>query len=162
MKYNILKLFDKINIFISATLTCMTDIFGIQWILFGGYLLLNVLDFITGCIKARINKTESSIIGLKGIIKKVCYWLLILVSFLSAYMLNTIGELIGFNIEYVILFGWFTLACLLINEIRSVLENLTEIGIEIPEFLIKGLKIVDDKINNTVNDKIDTTEKKNE
>lgn len=162
MKYNILKFFDRINIIFSTILTGMTNIFGIQWILFGGYLLLNVLDFITGCIKARINKTESSIIGLKGIIKKVCYWLLILVSFLSAYMLNTIGELIGFNIEYVIFFGWFTLACLLINEIRSVLENLTEIGIEIPEFLIKGLQIVDDKINNTVNDKIDTTEKKNE
>lgn len=151
MEENILKFFDKINILISAILTGMTNLFGIQWILFAGYLLLNILDFVTGCIKARINKTESSEIGLKGIIKKICYWLLILVSFLTPYIISIIGELLGINISYILLFGWFTLACLLINEIRSILENLTEIGIEIPSFLSKGLSVV----NNTINTKID-------
>ena len=127
METNILKFFDKINVIFSTVLTGLTNIFGIQWILFAGYLLLNILDFITGCIKARVNKIESSTVGLKGIFKKLCYWLLILVAFLSSYMINVIGELIGLNISYVILFGWFTLACLLINEVRSILENLTEI-----------------------------------
>lgn len=151
MENNILKFFDKANLVISTIVTGMTSLFGIQWILFAGYLLLNILDFITGCTKARFNKTESSSIGLKGIIKKVCYWLLILVSFLTAYLLSIIGKLLGLNIYYVLLFGWFTLACLLINEIRSILENLTEIGIEIPNFLSKGLKVV----NNTINSKFD-------
>ena len=70
MDENILKFFDKINLVISAIITGITNIFGIQWILFAGYLILNILDFITGCIKARINRIESSIIGSKGILKK--------------------------------------------------------------------------------------------
>lgn len=154
MEENILKFFDKINLIISAIITGMTNIFGIQWVLFAGYLMLNILDFITGCMKARINKTESSVIGLKGIIKKVCYWLLVLVAFLTSYLLSTLGELIGLNISYIMLFGWFTLACLLINEIRSILENLTEIGIEVPNFLSKGLKVVNNTINSKFNEKI--------
>ena len=36
-------------------------------------------------------------------------------------------------------FGWFTLTCLIINESRSILENLVEIGIKVPSFLIAGL-----------------------
>lgn len=152
MENNILKFFDKTNLIVSAIITGMTNLFGIHWILFCGYLLFNIIDFITGCIKARINKTESSSIGLKGIVKKVCYWLLILVSFLTAYMISIIGELLGINISYVLLFGWFTLTCLLINEVRSILENLTEIGIEVPDFFTKGLSVV----NSTINGKIDT------
>ena len=159
MEENILKFFDKVNLIISAIITGMTNLFGVQWILFAGYLLLNILDFITGCIKARINKTESSAVGLKGIIKKVCYWLLILVSFLTAYLLSIIGELLGLNIYYVLLFGWFTLACLLINEIRSILENLTEIGIEVPNFLSKGLKVVNNAINSKFDKKINMEDK---
>lgn len=159
MENNILKFFDKVNLIISTIITGMTNLFGIQWILFAGYLLLNILDFITGCIKARIKKTESSAIGLKGIIKKVCYWLLILVSFLTAYLLSIIGELLGLNIYYVLLFGWFTLACLLINEIRSILENLTEIGIEVPKFLSKGLKVFNKAINSKFDEKINMEEK---
>ena len=39
------------------------------------------------------------------------------------------------------LFGWFTLATYLINEIRSILENLVEMNVNVPQFLIAGLDI---------------------
>ena len=29
----------------------------------------------------------------------------------------------------------------LVNEIRSVLENLVEVGVEVPDFMVKGLDI---------------------
>ena len=45
------------------------------------------------------------------------------------------------------LFGWFTLASLLVNEIRSVLENLVECGYNVPAFLIKGLAVTEKLIN---------------
>ena len=41
--------------------------------LFGIYLLLNVLDWLTGWYKARVKKEASSKAGLNGIIKKVGY-----------------------------------------------------------------------------------------
>ena len=51
-------------------------------------------------------------------------------------------DLININIEFVVLFGWFTLGCLIINEFRSILENLSELGIKLPDFLIKGLEVI--------------------
>ena len=45
------------------------------------------------------------------------------------------------------LVGWFTLACLMVNEARSILENLVECGYNVPEILIKGLEVADEMIN---------------
>ena len=49
-----------------------------------------------------------------------------------------------------VLIGWFTLGMFIINEIRSILENLVEIGVDVPIWLIKGLEVADKKINKAV------------
>ena len=51
------------------------------------------------------------------------------------------GSKIGVDLSFTHLFGWFTLATFIINEIRSILENLVVMGVEVPEFLVKGLEI---------------------
>lgn len=153
MEQEFLKVFNKVTSIISVIGTSITSIFGAQWILFLGYLILNVLDYITGTIKSKIKKEESSNKGLTGILKKVCYWILIGVSFLMSYLLVQVGSYININLEFVMLFGWFTLTCLVINEARSIIENLIEIGIKVPSFLKKGLEIYNDVLENTI-DKI--------
>ena len=73
------------------------------------------------------------------------------------------GNKININIEFINLFAWFTLACLIINEARSILENLVELGIKVPVFLTKGLeiyqKIFETKVNDIVEDKTNKEEK---
>ena len=49
------------------------------------------------------------------------------------------------------LFGWFTLANLTVNEVRSILENIVEMGYKVPEFLIKGLAVTEKLINSKIN-----------
>lgn len=46
--------------------------------------------------------------------------------------------------------GWFTLAMLLVNEARSILENLVECGYNVPEFLIKGLAVAQKLLNKRI------------
>ena len=50
-----------------------------------------------------------------------------------------------------LLFGWFTLACLIINETRSILENLIVVDIKVPNFLAKGLDAYDKLIESKTN-----------
>lgn len=147
MNDNIVKFFNIVNTTLSAILVGISELFSGQRVLFLGYLIFNVIDFITGTIKARITKTENSSKGLIGILKKVGYWILILVAFLVSYMLASLGEVININLGFVVFFGWFTLGCLIINEVRSILENLSEMGVKLPEFLIKGLEEVQNIIN---------------
>lgn len=147
----ICKIFNKITSVISIIGTSLTSLLGSEWVLFAGYLVLNITDYITGTIKSKINKEENSKKGLLGILKKICYWILIVISFLISYLLVKLGIQININLEFIWAFGWFTLTCLIINESRSIIENFIEMGIYVPEFLKKGLEIYANIINNTIN-----------
>lgn len=137
-----MKGFDKVNIFYGMIATAGAAIFGKYWFLFAGFLLLNVIDYATGWCKAKFYKrNESSAIGAKGIVKKVWYWVVIGIAFFVALSFQHMGEIVGINLAFVRLFGWFTLATYLINEIRSILENLVEMDVKVPAFLIRGLDI---------------------
>lgn len=137
-----MKVFDKVNIFYGLVATVGTAIFGKYWILFLGFLALNIADYLTGLVKARFFiKNESSAIGAKGIFKKVAYWGVIGIAFFMSFCFIHMGDVLGINLAFVQLFGWFTLATYLINEIRSILENLVEMKVNVPTFLIAGLDI---------------------
>lgn len=137
-----MKIFDKVNMFYGLIATIGVAVFGKYWFLFVGFLLLNVVDYFTGFCKAKFfNKNESSAIGAKGILKKVSYWAVIVIAFFISFCFTDMGMLIGIDLAFVQLFGWFTLATYIINEIRSILENFVEMGVKVPTFLISGLDI---------------------
>ena len=113
-------------------------------------MLLNVLDWLTGWYKARVKKEANSKSGMKGIVKKVGYCVILLIAFLIPYMFQRLGkDLLGVDLGYLSALGWFTLANLLINEIRSILENLVACGYRVPEILKRGLEITEKVINET-------------
>lgn len=145
-----MKVLDKIDCFWGGVVAAMTAILGKYWFLFAGFLVLNFIDYGTGIIKARYFHRESSAIGAKGVFKKVFYWVVIAVAFFIAYCFTRMGNLLNINLSFVMLFGWFTLATYIINEIRSILENMVEMGVNIPTFLISGLditqRLLDDKL----------------
>lgn len=137
-----MKVFDKVNMIYGMIATIGVAIFGKYWFLFAGFLALNLVDYLTGWCKARFyRKNESSAVGAKGIFKKVWYWIVIGLAFFISGCFSTMGELIGINLSFVQLFGWFTLATYLINEIRSILENMVEMNVKVPAFLVAGLDI---------------------
>lgn len=139
---------DRYNAVVGAIVAVLSAIFGIYWYLFAGYLMLNVLDWLTGWYKARKKKQESSYRGVQGIIKKTGYWVIILVAFMvPALLINFCQDLLGIKLGFLVLLGWFTLATLIVNETRSILENLVECGQWVPDFLIRGLAITEKMIH---------------
>jgi len=139
---------DRYNAVVGAAVTIITAVFGIYWYVFAGYLLCNVLDWMTGWYKSRRLGKESSRAGLNGILKKMGYWVIILVAFLIPSLFIHLGQdVLGLNLKFLTLLGWFTLASLLVNEIRSILENLVECGYNVPDFLIKGLAVTEKLIH---------------
>lgn len=109
-------------------------------ILFEILFMLNIVDLITGCIKAKISHKENSIHGLKGIFKKISYWIVIFLAFMIAYTMTEIGNLIEEDFSAMYFLGWFVLASLIINECRSIIENLVESGCNVPRIFTKGLE----------------------
>jgi toxin secretion/phage lysis holin len=143
-----MELVNKYNAIVGSIVMVLTAFFGQFWYLFAAFLVFNIIDWLTGWAKARKLKQESSQIGLKGILKKVGYWVIILVAFMIANILVILGqEFLRLELSFLLLFGWFTLASLMVNEVRSILENLVEMGYKVPEFLIKGLAVTERLIN---------------
>lgn len=137
-----MKEFDKVNMIYGLIATVGVAVFGKYWFLFAGFLLMNIIDYATGYFKAKFyNKNESSAVGAKGVAKKVWYWVVIGMAFFISHSFVYMGEILGINLAFVQLFGWFTLATYLINEIRSILENLLEMNVKVPGFLVSGLDV---------------------
>lgn len=150
---------DKYNGIMGAIVTVLTAIFGVYWYVFAAYLLLNILDWLSGWYKSYKKHEESSKVGLKGAIKKLGYWAIILVAFVIADVFVNLGaDVLHIDLSFLTMIGWFTLAMLLVNEARSILENLVECGYQIPNVLIKGLAITE-KLIEAAEGKTDTTEK---
>ena len=143
---------DSYNAIVGGIVTFLTMVLGEHWILFVLFLLFKVIDFITGWMKARMTKKENSIKGFKGVIKKLGYWLIILVSFSTSVLFIEIGEVLKIDLSITTMLGWFVLASLAINEIRSIIENIVECGYKVPQILIKGLDIANKVINKKEDD----------
>lgn len=145
---NIAKVIDTYNVLVGAAVTLLSALFGTYWYLFAAYLLFNVFDWLTGWYKSRKLKRESSAVGLKGIIKKLGYWVIIVVAFLTSYVFVHMGnDILHIDLTFLELLGWFTLACLMVNEVRSIIENFVECGYNVPKILISGLAVTERLIN---------------
>ena len=125
----------------------LSYIFGEHWILFALFLAFNLADWITGWMKSRIAHKENSKAGWKGVLKKLGYWIMIAVAFGASAVFVEIGKTIGIDLGITTLLGWFVLASLLVNEIRSICENFVEAGYNVPQILIRGLEVADKAIN---------------
>lgn len=135
---------EKTNLFLGGAVTVLSAVFGKYWFLFVGFFVLNVVDYLTGWVKAKFwTKTESSAIGAKGVVKKVSYWVVIGISFFIAYGFTQLGEKLGHNLSFLLLIGWFVLASYIINEIRSIVENFVEMGFRVPTILMTGLAVTE-------------------
>ena len=146
-------IFNKTNFIYGAAVTVLSAIFGQYWFLFAGFLLFNIVDWITGWYASYLSHEESSRTGLKGILKKVAYWVVIGIAFYIGNSFESMGKIIDAELSFMNLIGWFVLASFLVNELRSVLENIVKINpAAVPEFLIRGLKVTDELINEKSDD----------
>ena len=87
------------------------------------------LDYISGLMKAYINKTLSSRIGMRGLIKKLGLLIIVMVGTLVDRTTGNTGAVRTLVIYYFVA-----------NEGLSILENLGQSGIPIPQSVKKALK----------------------
>lgn len=99
---------------------------------------LNVADYFTGLTAAPYRgEKRSPDIGLRGIAKKVCMWLLVAIGAVMDLLINYTAETVGVTIPFHFLVGALVAIWLICNEIISILENIGDIGVDMPPFLMK-------------------------
>lgn len=109
--------------------TGLTWFFGTWDIALQVLVCFMVLDYVTGLLRAYVNKEVSSDVGLKGIARKAVIFVVLIVAVLLDRLLNT-----G-NWVFRTLICYFYIA----NESISLLENCAGLGLPIPEKLKEAL-----------------------
>lgn len=107
-------------------------------------LVVMVLDYITGMTKAWNAGELSSRVGLWGILKKVGYLVIVGVACVVDWLLRYGADSLGWNWPVDFLFASIVIIWLVINELLSILENVSAIGAPVPGFmqaLLKKLKV---------------------
>ena len=135
---------DKVKVTISAVITALMSWLGILAVPVFLLVGCNIVDYVTGLLAApyREDGTISSYKGIKGIIKKVCLWLLVLIGAWIDILINYAVECAGINITVPFIVATLVAVWLIVNEIISILENIIDIGVKIPPFLLPVVKYI--------------------
>lgn len=94
-----------------------------------------IIDYMSGMLKAWGNDELSSKVGLKGIIKKLCYLMLVCVAGVVDWLLWSGLRQVGITLDFGFCFGLIVVIWLIINELISILENLEALKVPMPSFL---------------------------
>ena len=106
------------------------------------------VDYLTGMFSASREGKLNSRAGVIGLIKKVGYLALVGVGMVVDYLMTSALAQIGVNSGMPNLFGLMVIIWLIINELISILENLGEIGVPMPEFLVRTVKTLKGRVDN--------------
>ena len=127
---------NTIKVILASLASLFSFLFGNFDFLLKALLALMVIDYITGLCKAFIQKKINSSVGGEGIIKKVVYLSMVTVSVIIDQLLESSG-----TIRLIVITSF------IINEILSILENSSEMGIKVPKVLNEALEKISKKIN---------------
>lgn len=103
-------------------------------------IVVMLIDYFTGMSEAYISHTLNSRIGVTGIIKKIGYIIAVTVGIVADYLISSALVNCGINVTINCCIGMIVTVWFIINELISILENLSEIGTPLPKFLVSIVK----------------------
>ena len=153
MKENYIKaFFTTIFAFISSIL----GVLAVPVILM---VVCNIIDYATGLMASPCRDEDiNSYKSIRGIMKKVCMWLLVVVGAIIDQLLLYASDTVGIAMPFTFLVACIVAIWIICNEIISILENIKDMGVTLPGFLEPLAK----NIKSQVEDKAAVDRDKNE
>lgn len=132
---------DKTQAWVTIAVSAVMDFLGILAIPVFLMVGCNLIDYITGLFASKRRKEQiNSYKSIWGIIKKVCMWILVVIGAVVDVLIQYATQTMGFNIQIPFIVATLVAVWIVVNEIISILENLVDIGIDLPPFLMPIVK----------------------
>lgn len=145
-KLNIVK---KIMVAAGSVLSSMLGILYIPVLLL---VASNLIDYATGLMAARYRSdgTISSYKSFRGISKKISMWMLLVAGVIIDQLIKYTTVTIGIKFPFTFLVACVVAVWLICNELISILENIKDIGVNIPAFLLPLVKNIKSQTESVV------------
>lgn len=108
-----------------------------------------IIDYISGIASAWVKRELSYRVGIIGIVKKLAYLLAVAVAIVVDWVVQTAAVELGVDLGGFYFFGLLVTIWLVLNECISILENLSEIGVPLPAFLLKIIEKLEKTVEET-------------
>ncbi len=129
---------ERIKTFFIAAFGLLAGILGNLTVPVILMVICNIVDYITGILAAPARKKKvDSNVGFRGIAKKICMWLLVVVGVIVDALLEYAGGTVGISLPTNLMIGCIVCIWIVCNELLSILENISDMGVPIPGFLKK-------------------------
>ena len=125
----------------------LNSIFGLLAIPIVLMVICNIIDYATGILASKFRGQEiSSYKGIKGITKKIGMWLLVVVgAIIDELIVYSVAQL-GLVCPFAFMIACVVALWIICNEIISILENLKDMEVPLPDFLMKLTKNIKSQI----------------
>lgn len=121
---------------ITAVFAFLTSLLGVLALPVVLMVVCNLIDYVTGLLASPYRKEDiNSYKSIRGIAKKVCMWLLVIVGAVIDQLIIYAGDTVGYTMPFTFLVACIVAIWIICNEIISVLENITDMGVTVPGFL---------------------------
>ncbi len=125
----------------TAIFAFLTSIFGALTIPVLLMVACNIIDYATGIAASKYRDQDiNSYTSIRGIIKKVCMWLLVVVGAIIDQLILYASETAGLTLPFTFLVACVVAIWIICNELISILENIQDIGVQLPGFLVPLVK----------------------
>ena len=144
-----------IQIFATGVVAYLSQKLGVTFYLLGLLLVLMVIDYVSGMAASAVEAIDhpddkqygwSSKKGAKGIAKKVAYLCVIAASMVIDYVVIKTSGVLGVALPNTML-SLLVSVWYLLNETLSIIENAGRIGAPVPNWLMKYIAALKDKID---------------
>ena len=134
---------NGIKISITAILGFIASVLGVLYVPVLLMVACNVIDYVTGLMAVCSREEKlSSYKGMRGITKKVCMWLLVVVGAIVDTLLKHASHVAGIDIHMNFLVACVVCVWIICNELLSILENISDIGVPLPPFLMPIVEMI--------------------
>lgn len=135
---------------ITSTMGFLTALFGSLTIPLLLLLGSNIIDYFSGVMASTYRGQKiNSARGIEGIAKKVCMWLLVIVGAMVDQLGAYATDMFGFTLGISHLFASIVAIWIVCNEIISILENITDMGVPVPSFLTPLVEKIKSQVEST-------------
>ena len=147
----------SIQVCVTGLVAYLSQKLGVTFYLLGILLCLMVIDYLSGMAASAVEALDhpddksygwSSKKGAKGIAKKVAYLFVIAVGMVIDYVIIQTSGVLGFNLPNTMLSLLVTVWYML-NEALSITENAGRMGAPVPEWLMKHIAALKNKIDSS-------------
>lgn len=140
---------DFIHILFAGAVGALAAYFNVLLIPLVVLVAVMLIDYVTGMAGASCTGQLNSRVGVMGIVKKAGYLALVAVGMVVDYLITSALVSIGIDLQINYCFGMIITIWLIINELISILENLGEMNIPLPQFLVNMIKTLKSRVEDT-------------